>query len=226
LPRPGNQVVIEQLCRIILAIQQPHPIRVGIDGIDASGKTLLADHLARSIENDSRPVIRASIDGFHKPRVERYKRGEDSPEGYYEDSFDYAALREKLLISLGPGGDRHYRVAAFDVSIDKPVLLHEEVAAENAILVFDGVFLLRPEIANLWDYHIYVDVDFEEGLRRAMLRDLPLFGSPESTKARYLKRYYPGQRLYLEEIQPKQRANVILENTDFHHPKLVFPPDR
>jgi uridine kinase len=224
LPGPGFQAVIEQLSSIILAIQQPHPTRVGIDGIDASGKTFLADHLAQGIESESRPVIRASIDGFHRPRVERYKRGEDSPEGYYEDSFDYGALREKLLIPLGPGGGRHYCRAVFDVSADRPVPLHEEVAAKNAILVFDGVFLLRPEIANLWDYHIYVDIDFEDGLRRAMERDLPLFGSRESTKARYLKRYYPGQRLYLEEMRPKQRANVILDNTDLHHPKLVFPP--
>jgi uridine kinase len=29
------------------------------------------------------PVIRTSIDGFHRPKAERYLRGRHSAEGYY-----------------------------------------------------------------------------------------------------------------------------------------------
>jgi uridine kinase len=218
-----NAPIVEQLAEIILSLKKPHPIRVGIDGIDASGKTFLADTIASYIEKQGRPVIRASIDGFHKPRAERYKRGKDSPEGYYEDSFEYVSLREKLLEPLGEKEDKRYHTAVFDFRTDTPVLSPEQVAPSDAILIFDGVFLLRPEIAHSWDYHIYVNIDFEEGLRRAMKRDLPLLGSAEAVEERYLKRYYPGQRLYLEAINPKKKANVIVENTDFHHPTLVFP---
>ena len=55
-------------------------------------------------ERIGRPVIRSSIDSFHNPSEFRYRRGRTSPEGFYLDSYDYAALRMHLLDPLGPGG--------------------------------------------------------------------------------------------------------------------------
>ena len=50
-------------------------------------------------------VFRASVDRFHRPRAERYVRGEDSAEGYYRDSFDYDLFRRVLIDEcLIPGG--------------------------------------------------------------------------------------------------------------------------
>jgi uridine kinase len=63
----------------------------------------------------------------------------------------------------------------------------------------------------------------EEALRRAMKRDLPLFGSPEVIQARYLQRYFPGQQLYLEAVHPEQRADIVVENNDPANPHLIFP---
>jgi len=53
----------------------PHPIRVAIDGVDASGKTTLADELVAPLKRTGRFVIRASIDGFHHPATVRYRSG-------------------------------------------------------------------------------------------------------------------------------------------------------
>jgi hypothetical protein len=38
-------------------------------------------------------VARVLIDDFLRPREERYRRGHESPEGYYLDSFDHDAFR-------------------------------------------------------------------------------------------------------------------------------------
>ena len=84
--------MLEKLATRIVAFPATHPVRVAIDGIDASGKTTLANELTVSLQATGRPVIRASIDGFHRPRSERYRRGPTSPEGYYFDAFDYVAL--------------------------------------------------------------------------------------------------------------------------------------
>ena len=214
--------IISQLADTIASLQRSHPLRVAIDGIDASGKTTLADQLAPVIEQRGRPVIRASIDGFHRPRRERYQRGPDSPAGYYEDSFGYAALQSVLLHPLGSHGSRRYQRAIFDVRNDVPLATEEQVASPNAVLLFDGVFLLRPELHALWDYRIFVHVDFEVALQRAMVRDQELFGSSEAVRERYLQRYFPGQRLYLVVVNPQKRADVIVENNDLMHPQLVF----
>jgi len=215
--------MLEQLAERIALIQRPHPVRLAIDGIDAAGKTTLADELAHALEGRGKAVIRASVDGFHRPRAERYRRGEASPLACYEDSFDYPALKEALLLPLGPGGTRRYRRAVFDVLSDTPLSTPAEEAPIDALLLFDGVFLLRPEIASLWDYHIFVKVDFEVGLQRALQRDVSLFGSGEATRERYLQRYYPAQRLYLAEARPEQRANAIVENNDMLHLRLIVP---
>ncbi len=61
---------------------------IAVDGIDGAGKTVFADALAEVFAEGGSAVFRASIDDFHRPRVERYARGRRSPEGFYRDSFD------------------------------------------------------------------------------------------------------------------------------------------
>ena len=98
--------VLPELASHITRVEREHPVRVAIDGVDAAGKTTLADELVAPLERAGRQVVRASIDGFHHPEAIRRRRGSLSAEGYYRDSFDHATLAEELLLPLGPGGDR------------------------------------------------------------------------------------------------------------------------
>ncbi|WP_202409273.1 hypothetical protein [Deinococcus xianganensis] len=75
--------------------------RVAVDGVDGAGKTALADELAGRVRALGRPVVRVSIDGFHQPRAARYARGRTSPEGFYRDSYDLAALAREVLSHTG-----------------------------------------------------------------------------------------------------------------------------
>jgi uridine kinase len=217
-----REQLLHRLSALVAGLTRSHSLRVAIDGIDAAGKSTLADELAPLIEARGRPVIRASVDGFHHPRSVRYRCGPDSPRGYYEDSFDYVALRSALLDPLGPYGNRRYRRAVFDVRSDTPLSLVTEEASASAILLFDGVFLLRPELAYQWDYRILVSVTKEIALQRAVRRDLPLFGSPEAIQARYERRYFPGQELYYRLARPQEQADVIVDNNDPTNPALMF----
>ena len=164
--------LIERLAAAVLAVERTHPTRVAVDGPDAAGKTTLADELAAALAPAGREIIRASIDGFHRPRADRYRQGADSARGYYEDSFDHDALRRALLEPLGPGGDRRYRTAVFDFRTDSTVEAPVGEAAADAVLVLDGVFLQRPELCDGWELAIFVAVEPEECLRRALERDL------------------------------------------------------
>jgi uridine kinase len=220
--RPRERdAVLAIVCERILAVRRPHPVRVAVDGVDGAGKTTLADELAPLIERRGRPVVRASVDGFHRPRAERLRRGAESADGYFEDSFDYAALRAALLEPLGPGGDRRYRTAVFDFRSDVPREGGTGLAPADAILLFDGVFLLRPKLNDLWDFRIFVEADFEETLRRALARDVELFGSVEATRRRYERRYIPGQRIYLGAVAPRELADLVLLNDDARRPVIV-----
>lgn len=213
--------LLDYLADRIIEIKRPHPVRVGIDGPDAAGKTTLAEELVAPLQERGRPVIRASIDGFHNPARTRYARGRASPEGYYYDSFNYRALAEFLLTPLGPSGSRDFRAAVFDYRIDSDVPIVTRVAEENAILLFDGVFLLRPELAVSWDFTVFVDASFEITLARAQERDAAFLGSPEEVRRRYEQRYIPGQKLYFAECRPRERAQVVIDNDDPSNPVII-----
>lgn len=202
-----------------------HPVRVAFDGPDAAGKTTLAQELVSPLQARGRPVIRASIDGFHNPARVRHARGATSPEGYYRDSFNCRTLVESLLVPLGPGGSRQYRTAVFDYRTDSEVSTPQRVAEENAVLLFDGVFLLRPELAGYWDFTVFVDASFETILARAVRRDAALFGVAEEARRRYEQRYIPGQRLYLADCLPRERADVVVNNDDPQNPSIIKSSD-
>jgi uridine kinase len=203
--------LIGQLARRIAAVECTHPVRVAIDGVDAAGKTTLADELVVPLEEHGRPVFRASIDGFHHPRAIRYARGQ-SGDAYFRDSFNRPALIDGLLRPLGPGGNRRYRRAIFDYRTDSPVDGPMEEAPSDAVLLFDGVFLLVEDLRPHWDFSIFVRASFETTVARAEVRDQRLFGDASQVRQRYEQRYIPGQRLYLAEVQPERHATMIVDN--------------
>jgi uridine kinase len=217
-----RDAVLAALAEHISALALPHPTRIAVDGVDAAGKTTLADALVPLIEQCGRPVIRASVDNFQRPRVVRYARGSLSPDGYYEDAFDDAALRGALLDPLGPHGDRRYRTQMFDYRRNEPIDAPLQVAPANAVVLVDGVFLQRPELNGCWDLVVFLDVPFEVSLARALERDAALFGSTEVVHERYARRYIPAQQRYLAECRPREGADIVIENADPSRPVLVW----
>jgi len=206
---PARRAVLEQVARTILARVAAGTIRVAIDGVDGAGKTIFADELDDMLAPSGRPLIRASVDGFHHPRPVRYRRGRESPEGVYRDSYDYATLRRVLLDPLSPGGSGRFQRAVFDVDADLPVDAPEEQAAPGAILLFDGIFLHRPELRRYWDFSVFLRVDWARNHR---LRGQPVAGQ---------ERYSEGQALYFRECRPWDQASLIIDNHDLAAPFIA-----
>jgi uridine kinase len=163
----------------------------------------------------------ARVVRFTRAHESRTAYPRDSPESYYLDSWDNAAIRDRLLVPLGPGGSRRYRTAMMDfaarVAVDGPVL----TAPDDAILVADGVFLQRPELDPHWDLRVYVDVSFDEVLRRGVARDQEWMESAAAAEHRYRTKYIPGERLYVDAVRPRDRAQVVVGNEDVTAPTLV-----
>jgi uridine kinase len=217
---------VRQLADHIVDVARPHPVRVAIDGMAAAGKTNLADELANPIQNRGRPVIRVSLDGFHRPQAVRYRRGAESPEGYYYDAFDYPAIRSELLLPLGPGGSREYRLATLDFCDDTTINEPPRLALPDAVVLCDGVFLLRPELGDCWDYRVFIQVEDQVAVRRAVRRDQESIGAPEVVRTRYWRRYVPAHRIYLEAVCPQQAADVVVDNNDPANPRVWFANQR
>jgi uridine kinase len=210
----GRAELLDRLAAAIASIRVEHVIRVAVDGADGGGKTTLADELVPLVGRRGRPVIRTSADGFHRPRAERYRLGVLSPEGYYRDSFDLEAIIHHVLEPLGPGGSQTYRRASFDLDADAPARDPVQVASPRAVLLMDGVFLLRPELRPHWEFAIFVDANPSEILSRALAREVERPGSDEHVRQRYERRYLPAHELYEGEVHPRRLADVVIENSD------------
>lgn len=218
----GRGEAVAAIVDAIDAISCCHPVRVAIDGSAAAGKTMLADELAISLRGRGRDVIRASVESFLRPRVDRYRRGAESARGCYEDSFDYDRLLAELLRPLGASGTRLYRTGIYDRRTDLPVDSEQLQASADAILLFDGVFLLRPELVDAWDYRVFISVASDELIRRARIRDAEEYGSPDDAERRFRARYLPSQQHYRGTVRPAELADVVLENDDPSQPRVLM----
>lgn len=185
---------------------------LAVDGIDGAGKTEFADALAARLGRGGHAVFRASVDGFHRPSVDRYARGEDSPEGFYRDSYDYELLRRVLIDPFKLGGSAGFVTAAFDHARDTQVEMKWLTGPADATLVIDGIFLNRPELRGLWNYSIWLEVPREVADARLLARDA---AAPNA-------RYTGGQVLYRAEADPRAVASAIVDNTDHDRPLRVF----
>ena len=219
-----RKALIHKIANLISCYPSGRPLRVAVDGVDASGKTVFSNEIAAALAVTGRQVIRASVDGFHLPRAIRRRKGSLSPQGFYRDSYDYSALIENLLKPLSPKGDRRYRTMVFNLQRDQPVQAPWQTADKNAILIVDGIFLFREILLMSWDLKIYLYADFSTSVMRGIARDQQLFGSKEAAARRYSQRYVPGQKIYLEEAHPLDKADILIDNNILDEPKIIKYP--
>jgi len=206
------------------ASDRSRPLRVAVDGRTACGKSTFARALSARLAERGRRVLHTSIDGFHNPKSVRYARGRLSAEGYYRDARDLAAIRRELLDPLGPGGSRLVRTATFDLDADVPKPGAVIAAAADMVLIVDGTFLARPELAPAWDVHIFLRTRRETARARGVARDRPEGGAPGEAETLYDQRYLPAFDLYLAEADPEARATLLIDLEDFAAPRIERMP--
>ena len=215
--------LLRHLAEAVRSVTTAHPTRVAVDGPPAAGKTTLADDLAIVLRAQGREVIRATIEGFLFPRVRRYRRGEYSPEGCWLDNHDYDALNRVLLDPLGPGGNRRFQQVIYDRTTDASVNPPVATAPADAVLLFDGVFLMRPELIDRWDLRIFVSTAFEVTVDRAQIREQGV-SSAADTERRWRNRYIPSQQFYFATVRPTDHADIVVHNDNPQQPAWEARP--
>lgn len=136
--------LVDLLAAIVAAVRVAHPVRVGVDGPSAAGKTTVADALGARLSELGRDVVRASIDDFHRPGHKfRSQRSEWTPQTYYDESYDYLAFRDLVLRPCSPGGRRVCSPRLFDSFHDVAFPQQWVTVSEHGVLVVDGAFLQR-----------------------------------------------------------------------------------
>ena len=178
---------------IIARKVEERPLKVGIDGRCAAGKTMLADELGQVLGGRGFEVLRPSVDGFHHPRERRYQQGEYSAQGYYEDAYDYGSVASAL----------------------------QEPLSANTILLFEGIFVFRSQINTFWEYRILVDVDAATSLSRSLVRDTGLIGPADVVRRKFDQRYEPAWQIYVDQADLETVADVVIDNREVANPQIL-----
>jgi uridine kinase len=189
---------------------------VAVDGVDGSGKTTFADALAQRFEH--RPVVLIHADDFLNPASIRHRRGRSSPQGFWLDSYDYEALAKEVLRPLGNNGNGRYRTQSPEaaITVERRKFLQ---AADDSLVIVEGLFLHRDGLVDAWDYSVFLDVPFRETARRMAERD----GSDPDPDHESMRRYMDGQRLYFAAARPWERASIVVENSHPDRPRVIAP---
>ncbi|MGZ4794667.1 MAG: uridine kinase [Acidimicrobiia bacterium] len=219
-PPPERGAVLDLVVGCVVDLPASR-LRVGIDGHSASGKTSFGHELARAVARRGRPAYRASLDDFKRPWAERYRYDRETGEGYYRNAFDDDAVRRLLLEPASASGDGVVALCCIDPLTQVDHSATTTTIPPGGVLIVDGVFAFRPELDDCWDLRIWLDVDPEESIRRGVERDAEMDGGAAASETLHRDRYLASELVYLREVDPRSRAQVIVDNNDVRRPRVV-----
>ncbi len=179
--------------RILSAVREVsgsvRPVVVALDGPSAAGKSTLAAALALRTSavvlpgddfysGDLSSISSAERDGWTGAQV-------------MAAVFDWARLREEALQPLSQGGDAVY--LPYDWTAGDGRLGRPRRLAGKPLVLLEGVYSARPELADLIDLSVYVDTDLERRVSRDDAR------GDDPGWRRFWER---GEQFYFDRVRP------------------------
>lgn len=209
--RAASPVSPERLAGLIadLALTRPG-LRLGIEGPVADDARSLADAVTAELAERAVPVARVHAGDFLRARSLRLEHGPDDPDAFYDGWYDLAALRREVLDPMAStdrsAGERSWLPRLRDPGTDRPYREPRRTAAPATVLVVDGMFLARWDVADAVDVLVHLDVSPAARARRV----------PPDQQARVL----PAWERYLEWCDPASVAAAVVRYDRPSHPAV------
>lgn len=192
--------VIQQFTLLFNSVKRGERFILGIDGLSRSGKTTLVKRLGKVLENLNMPYRILHIDDFIVDRSKRYDTGKDEWYEYYALQWDVLWLKEHFFEKL-PISDT-LSLPFYDHVKDQQNL--KEVGFKDAaVVIVEGVFLLREEWRSFFDYTVFLDCPREVRFSREN-------SDTQLNLQKFKQRYWKAEDYYMENESPKDRADLIL----------------
>ena len=183
---------------------------VAIDGPGGAGKTTLAKELKDRLEDQGHKCVVLHIDDFITPRSVRYNDSFEEWYCHYVFQWRYNYLVEKILKPAKLNEEINTEIEFYEKHEDTYRVENVRIK-RGTIIILEGIFLQRSELRDYLDYIIYIDVPREEVIKRVLKRD-SYIGSEEEILHKYNRRYFPSEDRYDKTVEPKKRADLVIEN--------------
>ena len=196
-------MIVEDILAFIKAKYEEHrsisqSFVVGINGIDCSGKTTFSKSVSKyfthhKIENDH-----LDIDNFNNPAIEN-----ETYKAFVSGSWDEENL------------NRYYELI---INYSDVIRAVSESQKKYSIVILEGIFIYKPQLVDLFDLKIYLDVDISLGQKRfakrwSLKRDKRPFDI-------YDEIWMLSHIRYESEVHPKRISNLVIDCNDESKPVL------
>ena len=196
-------MIVEDIQAFIKAKYEKHrsinqSFVVGINGIDCSGKTTFAKSVSKYFTHHKIENGCLDIDNFNNHAIES-----ETYKAFVSGSWDEKDLNKyyKLIIN--------YSDAIRAVS---------EYKKKYPLVILEGIFIYKPQLADLFDLKIYLDIDISLGRKRfAERRSLKQDKRPFEI---YDEIWMLSHIRYESEVHPKRISNLVIDCNDESKPVL------
>ncbi len=187
---------------------------VTVDGLDGSGKSVLARRLAEALGGQA---VRFAVDDFRRP-VDWTRADRSELDLYYDARYDLAELDRCLAeFQAGAPGCRYRTLAGESEALGDETPL---AFGQASVAIVEGVFVARLAGAE-GALSIYLDIPREEAWRRVVARDLGKGRTQAEIERRIQRRYLPAHERYLAECRPRDRARLVIDNQVVAAPGVI-----
>lgn len=163
---------------------------VGIDGRGGAGKSSLAEALAALDPT----VTIVHVDDFYDPTTDRTEIGA---------TIDWRRVVDQVLAPLH--SDHPGRYQRFDWDSQSLEEWHD--VPTGGIVILDGVYSLRRELADHLTYRIWLEVPRDVGMERGIARD------GQASRTWWLDEWMPDEDRYVAEQRPGDAADVVIDGS-------------
>jgi uridine kinase len=196
--KKGKFNTLEQLVESIDKIpRKQSTLLIGIDGCGGSGKSTLANKLKEECSN----VTIVHKDDFYRLSSEIIKAPPtEKPIGA---DFDWKRVLNQVLEPISQDKEGYYQ--RYDWETD--CLAEWHTVPVGGIVIIEGVYSIRKELSDKYDFTILVDSPREIRLARGLQRD------GEEARDMWENNWMISEDIYVEKHKPQERADLLVDGT-------------
>ncbi len=188
---------VSDVARLVRPVAESRAVVVGISGFGGAGKSTLAARLQEQLPGS----VVIPGDEFLLERPPRSRSDHWSV-------VDRDRLRQQVLEPARRGAQVGFQVwdpAAQRlgpwVRLDQPT-----------VIIVEALGLYVPELIELFDLRVWIDVDLDTATRRGMWRDEHVYGNPQTEL--WLQVWKPNDADFFTRFRPDRLADVLLSTVD------------
>jgi uridine kinase len=192
---------VERIAQAVTGRKRGGFALVSVDGPGGSGKSTLAAELALSLGRTA-PVTVVAGDDFYRP-MPAGERLLLSPEDGYHRYFDWQRLRDQVLIPLTSGTAAQYQ--RYDWPAGALAAGGPHHVPRSGVVLVEGVYTARPELAGYYDLAVWVDTPRETCLHRLGER------GHDHGPGNWHERWRAAEEYYIVATQPASRLDLTVK---------------